>query len=415
VAAPVGVTDTPNSNNSASVTTSVNKRLVQLTYTGASNGQYSDPVGASATLRDVTGGGPGTPIPGKTITFSLGGQTFTAVTDATGFAQTTTAVADRLNQPAASLTIGSAFGPDPIYASATDSDPYAVNRENAVVSMIDPSIIQTDGTDSDVDSLKLTLTIDEAPDGYLSSSLPNAPSGQTGLNNAFPIPTSLVRISNGTTFGSCTPALSTYTPVDADTSTAWCTISNVPMDTYEIDAVIGGSYFVGDGQGAVVVYDPSLGFITGGGWYTTDQGRLNFGFNAKYLKSGQIQGSLLTILHRPEGNYMLKSNSMGTLTVTKDSTNTFWTAVLKGKATYQVPSSQPALSCGSNKCGGYTWTMYVEDRQEPGSGYDKFWLEVRDGSNNIVATLSLPQTPALYAKVIDHGNIQVPQPQSAGK
>jgi uncharacterized repeat protein (TIGR01451 family) len=417
VTAPVGVADAPG-NNSASVTTSVNKRLVQLTYTGASNGQYSDPVGASATLRDVTGGAPGTPIPGKTITFSLGGQTFTAVTDATGLAQTTTtAVADRLNQPFAALpkTMGTAFGPDPIYATASDSDSYTVNKEDAVVSMIEPSIIQTDGTDSDVDSLKLTLTIDEAPDGYLSGALPNAPSGQTGLKNAYPIPTSLVRISNGTTFGSCTPALTSYTVVDADTDTAFCSIANVPMDTYEIDATIGGDYFVGGGQGAIVVYDPSLGFITGGGWYTTDQGRLNFGFNAKYLKSGQIQGSLLTILHRPEGNYMLKSNSMGTLTVTKDSTNTFWTAVLKGKATYQVPSSQPALSCGLNKCGGYTWTMYVEDRQEPGSGYDKFWLEVRDGNNNIVSLMSLPQTPALYAKVIDHGNIQVPQPQSAGK
>jgi hypothetical protein len=399
------------------VTTSVNKRLVQLTYTGASNGQYSDPVGASATLRDVTNGAPGTPISGKTITFSLGGQTFTAVTNATGLAQTTTAVADRLNQPFAALpkTMGTAFGPDPVYAPASDSDDYTVNKENATVSMIEPSIIQTDGTDSDVDSLKLTLTIDDAPDGFLSSALPNAPSGQTGLKNAYPIPTSLVRISNGNTFGSCAPALSTYTTVDADTSTAWCTIADVPMDTYEIDAVIGGNYFVGEGVGAIVVFDPSLGFITGGGWYTTSEGRVNFGFNAKYLKSGQVQGSLLVILHRPEGNYMLKSNSMGSLTVTKDGSGTFWTAVLKGKATYQVPVGQGTLYCGDRKCGGYTWTMYVEDRQEPGSGYDKFWLEVKDPSGNVVARLSLPQLPAPNAKIIDHGNIQVPQPQGGTK
>jgi hypothetical protein len=277
--------------------------------------------------------------------------------------------------------------------------------------MIDPSVIQTDGTDSDVDSLKLTLTVDDEADGYLSSALPNAPSGQTGLKNAYPIPTSLVRISNGNTFGSCTPALISYSIVDADTDTAYCSIANVPMDTYEIDAIIGGEYFVGDGVGAIVVFDPALGFITGGGWYTTDQGRLNFGFNAKYLKSGQIQGSLLTILHRAEGNYMLKSNAMGSLTVTKDSSGTFWTAVLKGKATYQVPSSQPALACGLNKCGGYTWTLYVEDRQEPGSGFDRYWLEVMDPNNVVVQKLSLPQLPAPNAKVIDHGNIQVPQPQ----
>ena len=292
---PAGVTDSYPNNNSSSVTTSVNKRLVQLVYTGASSGQYSDPVGASATLMDVTNGSPGTPISGRTITFSLGGQTFTAVTNAAGLAQTTTAVADRLNQPSAlaAKTMATSFGPDAVYASATDSDSYTVNKEDEVVSMIEPSIIQTDGTDGDVDSLTLTLTIDESTDGFLSGALPNAPSGQTGLKNAYPIPTTLVPVSNGNTFGSCTPALTSYATVDADTSTAYCNIANVPMDTYEINAVIGGDYFLGQGDGAIVVFDPALGFITGGGWYTTAEGRLNFGFNAKYLKSGQVQGSLL--------------------------------------------------------------------------------------------------------------------------
>jgi len=370
-------------------------------------------VGARATLLDVTGGQPGTPIATKTVTFSLGGQTFTAVTDAAGVAQTTTVVANRLNQPAAPKTIATVFGPDSIYASASDSDPYAVNKEDASVSMIDPSIIQTDGTDSDVDALTLTLTIDEVSDGYLSSDLPAAPSGQVGLKNAYGIPTSLVRVSNNTTFSSCTPAISSYAVVDADTATASCSIGNVPMDTYEIDATINGDYFTGSGVGSIVVFDPALGFITGGGWYSTDQGRLNFGFNAKYLKSGQIQGSLLTILHGIDGNYMLKSNAMGTLTVTKDASGTFWSAVLKGKATYQVPVSQPLLWCGDRKCGGYTWTMYVEDQKEPGSGFDKFWLEVKDPNNAVVQKLSLSGTPspAANAKVIDHGNIQVPQPQ----
>jgi uncharacterized repeat protein (TIGR01451 family) len=410
------VSDPEGSNNSATATTSVSKRLVQLLYNGASSGQYSDPVGASATLMDVTDG-PGTPIAGQTITFSLGGQTFTAVTSPTGLASTSTAIADRLNQPAGSKTIATSFAGSAVYQSKTDSDAYVVNKENATISMIDPSILQTDGNDSDVDSLKLTLTIDEDADGYLSGALPNAPSGQTGLKNAYPILVTLTRISNNNQFGSCTPALTSYTTVDDDTSTAYCYISNVPMDTYQVDAVIGGDYFVGDGVGALVVFDPSLGFITGGGWYTTDQGRVNFGFNAKYLKSGQVQGSLLVILHRPEGNYILKSNSMGSLTVAKDSTNTFWTAVLKGKATYQVPVGQPALWCGDRKCGGYNWTMYVEDRKEPGSGYDRFWLELKDPSGNIVTRLSLPTTPTIAgnAVTITGGNIQVPQPQSSTK
>ena len=253
-----------------------------------------------------------------------------------------------------------------VYESKSDSDPYRVNKEDAVVSVIEPSIIKTDGSDSDVDSLRLTLTIDESPDGYLSSELSAAPSGQLGLKNAQPVSVTLIRMSNSTTFGSCQTAVASYTFVDADTVTAYCDIANVPMDTYQVSAVINGSYFVGSGDSALVVYDPALGFITGGGRYATNEGRVDFGFNAKYLKSGQIQGSLLVILHRPEGNFMLKSNAMGSLTVAKDATNTFWTAVLKGKATYQVPASQPLLWCNDRKCGGYTWTMYVEDRAEPG-------------------------------------------------
>ncbi len=396
-------------------TTAVNKRTTQLVYTGASNGQYSDPVGASATLRDTTNGSPGTPIAGATVTFTLSGQTFTATTNALGVAATGTTIPDRLNQPAGSKTMASAYAGDGVYANASDSDPYTVNLEGATVSSIAPSFIAVDGADNDKDSLELTLTIDETNDTYLSSALPNAPSGQTGLKNAYPIPTTLTRVSNNTTFGSCTPALSTYTTVDSDTSTAKCSIANVPSDTYQVDADIQGDYFDGSGVGALVVYNPALGFITGGGRYTTNEGVLNFGFNAK-LKSGtSAQGSLLVILHRPEGNYILKSNAMGTLTTTKDVAGNFWTALLKGKATFQVPNSQPALECGERKCGNYSWTMYVEDRKEPGSGYDKFWLEVKDSNGVVVAKMSLPNPPAANAKIIDQGNIQVPQPQSSGK
>jgi hypothetical protein len=313
------------------------------------------------------------------------------------------------------------FGPDPVYESKSDSDAYTVNKENAEVSLIEPSVVKIDSTtdssptNGNADSINLLLTVDEVNDGYLSSALPGpAPSTLLGLNNARPIAVSVSRVSNGTIAKTCTASNTTYVPSDPDTAQASCTITDVVPDTYQVDATIQGDYFVGSGIGALVVYDPALGFITGGGWYTTDLGRVNFGFNAKILKSQQVQGSLLVILHRPEGNYVLKSNAMGSLTVTKDTSGAFWTAVLKGKATYQVPPSQPLLWCNDRKCGGYTWTMYVEDRAEPGSGVDKFWLEVKDPSNAVVSKLSLPQLPATNAKIIDHGNIQVPQPQSSG-
>jgi hypothetical protein len=124
---------------------------------------------------------------------------------------------------------------------------------------------------------------------------------------------------------------------------------------YELTATIGGSYFHGSGLGVLTVYNPSLGFTTGGGWYMdpSNNYRYNFGFNAKILKSGQVQGSVLTIAHTPLGIYEVKSTAMGGLVVAKDPTNTFWTATFSGKANYSVPPSQGLLWCGDRKCGDY--------------------------------------------------------------
>src|SRR5439155_611459 len=58
---------------------------------------------------------------------------------------------------------------------------------------------------------------------------------------------------------------------------------------------VGGSADISVG-GAVTVADPGTGFITGGGWVTLDDGRKgNFGFTAKTLKSGSVQGNSLFV------------------------------------------------------------------------------------------------------------------------
>ena len=92
----------------------------------------------------------------------------------------------------------------------------------------------------------------------------------------------------------------------------------------------------------MLVYDPALGFTTGGGWFTAPDGaRVNFGFNAKVLKSGQAQGSFLAIWHRAGGNYIVKSNAMGPVVVSGPYgtlPNQYWTATLTGKSTYSIPS-----------------------------------------------------------------------------
>jgi uncharacterized repeat protein (TIGR01451 family) len=417
--APAGTTD-PGGNNSSSVTTTVNNRLVRLTYTGVASAQYSDPAYLRATLMDVTDPSNPMAVPNKTITFALGGQTFTAITDATGTAATGTMAGDRLNQPAAAAakTVATSFGGDTLYAAGNDSDPYTVNLENANVTDIQPTAVAISSTtdnnnDGKIDSLTINLTVKEpgeTPTSFLSSSLPSG----IGLANAKPITVTLSSVSNGSVAGTCSATNTTYVVGSNDTATASCNILNVPVDVYQVDATITGDYFTGTGVGALDVYNPALGFATGGGWFKLDDGtRMNFGFTAKYLKSGQIQGSVLTIFHHADGNYIIKSNALGNLAVSQVTTTTpsYWIATLTGKATYAIPSG--TLYCGVNKCGGYTFTMYAEDRAEPGAGVDKYWFQLKDpNTGQVVAQGSLPSAAtggaAASAVTIVGGNIQIP-------
>jgi hypothetical protein len=276
---------------------------------------------------------------------------------------------------------------------------------------------------------RLELTVKETSDGYPSSAFSMAaPSGLFGLDNARPITVVANSITSGSTAASCVATDTTRTVADPSTALAHCTLTGLTPDVYELNATIGGTYFQGSGVGALTVYNPALGFTTGGGWYTDPSQpgvRYNFGFNAKILKSGQVQGSLLTIAHTPQGIYVVKSNSMGGLVVAKNSTdpnNVFWTATFSGKANYSIPPSQGVLWCGDRKCGDYRFTVYVEDRKEPGGGVDKLWIQVLTSPSATGGFANQP-VPRFYmngpavsnAVTIDNGNIQVPQPQSAGK
>src|SRR6516165_2813489 len=90
-------------------------------------------------------------------------------------------------------------------------------------------------------------------------------------------------------------------------------LTNVPVNVYDVSISIGGNYYTGSADTCLAVYDPSLGFVTGGGTVVHGGVVANFAFNAKYLKSGQMQGSLVYVEQRPSGQVVLKSNSMGAL------------------------------------------------------------------------------------------------------
>jgi hypothetical protein len=83
-----------------------------------------------------------------------------------------------------------------------------------------------------------------------------------------------------------------------------CAFDEVPVNTYTLVGSVGGGYYTGSNEDVVVIYDPSLGFTTGGGWFhwpgSEDEqadypgDKTNVGYTMKYSKKGQkAKGNLL--------------------------------------------------------------------------------------------------------------------------
>ena len=183
-----------------------------------------------------------------------------------------------------------------------------------------------------------------------------------------------------------------------------CDATGIAVNAYVATVFIGGDYYRGNtDEDVVVVYDPSLGFTTGGGWFAwpgTGE-RTTFGYTIKYNKKAtNAQGSMVVIRRTADGErYRLKSNAVSGLALGEDG-EMGWATFL-GKATYLEPGMAEAE-------GNHTFMVYVEDWGEPGAGSDRFWLEVRSKDNTPVA-LSFARPADLNAEVVRGGNIVVPQ------
>jgi hypothetical protein len=206
--------------------------------------------------------------------------------------------------------------------------------------------------------------------------------------------------------------------------TVECPFSGIPVDVYQVTATVVGGYYTGTGEDVFVVYDTSLGFTTGGGWfywpgsedltngYPGD--KTNFGYTMKYKNKGlKPKGNLLLIRHMPDGTiHRIKSNALDWLTLgeaTDPGTGeTYGWASFSGKTTYLAPGMlEPE--------GNYTFTVYVEDRGEPGAGIDRFWIEVLNKDDQVIMDLSMPPDAPDNTVTISGGNIAVPHVQGSKK
>ncbi|HLO34904.1 MAG TPA: PKD domain-containing protein, partial [Candidatus Deferrimicrobium sp.] len=89
--------------STANGSVTVDKKATSVSYTGALNGGPNKTVTLSAVLKDATGKA----LAGRTITFKLGTQTASAVTDATGVAKASL----QLNQKNGSYSLTATFAP----------------------------------------------------------------------------------------------------------------------------------------------------------------------------------------------------------------------------------------------------------------------------------------------------------------
>jgi hypothetical protein len=189
--------------------------------------------------------------------------------------------------------------------------------------------------------------------------------------------------------------------------TAECAFDNVPANAYHVQAtVVGGYYVSGLAEDVLVIFDPSLGFTTGGGWVTwpgsTD--KTNLSFNVKYQRDKAVHGQLLLMRHTADGAlYELKAKGLFGLAIGEfdagDAT-VGWASFI-GKAAYMEPGwASPLDDC--------TFVMYVEDWNEPGKGHDQVWLEVQDPDGVVIAAMSMALPAVDNAEMLGGGNVVVP-------
>jgi hypothetical protein len=242
----------------------------------------------------------------------------------------------------------------------------------------------------------------------VSETYPDTPDGMVDYGNIglAEVSMTLAAVGPGGSYTvMCTPAGVTGTGYDAVLEVR-CDFNNVAVNTYHVQATVVGDHYTGHAEDVLVVYDPSLGFATGGGWfYWPDTGdKTNFGFNMKYNKKGtNVQGSLLLIRHMPDGTiYRVKSNALYGLALgeANDGEGYGW-ASFSGKSTYLEPGWPEPV-------GNHEFVAYVEDRNEPGKDADKFWVQVFDKNHNVINDMSLSIPAADNTEVLQGGNIVVP-------
>ncbi len=113
--------------STCTTTITVNTRATTVVYSGDVTAAYSDAATLTATLTDNS---TSSPLPGRTITFTIGTQSVVATTNASGIASATLV----LTQAPGNYSVQSAFAGDGTYDNSSDSDPFTITAKHVTVS-----------------------------------------------------------------------------------------------------------------------------------------------------------------------------------------------------------------------------------------------------------------------------------------
>ncbi len=136
-----------------------------------------------------------------------------------------------------------------------------------------------------------------------------------------------------------------------------------------------GDYYAGTYSDVFTVYDPSLGFATGGGHFLLEGEKVTFGFTTKYNKKGtNVQGNFIAVRHHDDGTISrLKSNALSGMAILD--AGGCGIATLAGKSTYTTwdPAADGGLGAYVT-AGNQAFSVRADDCNNPGDGTDKIWI-----------------------------------------
>ncbi len=292
---------------------------------------------------------------------------------------------------------------DTVYNPTTS---LAITREDAEMTFasddtsVNPTAVQVGAPSGNSGTFSFEIRITQADDSW---------PGDIGLINPANVSISLDPVGPGS------PITQTGSSISTDpsgTRIVTFNFNDIPVNTYGVTATLRNDYFAGDPIDTVLtVYDPSLGFTTGGGFFywpnTADPvndypgDKTNFGYSMQYDKKGvNLKGGLILIRHHQNGDiYRIKSNALdaGSLALGTTDLPMGW-ATFSGKCTFTSILSDLATTFGNIQ-----FNVYVEDRNEPGTLADRFWIQVTG-----YPELCLTAPPADNGISISGGNIMVP-------